>query len=46
MKVFAIVAAVAVGLYYLVFKTANGKTFVNSAAAKMGIGSSTNPLIV
>lgn len=45
MKIYIIVAAVAVGLYYVVFKTTWGKTFVNSFALKMGVGTAAKPLI-
>jgi hypothetical protein len=45
MKLFIIVAAVAAGLYYAVFKTVSGKGVVNGIALKMGIGTTAKPLI-
>jgi hypothetical protein len=45
MKFYLIIAAVCLGVYYVVFKTVTGKTAVNAAALKMGVSTAAKPLI-
>ena len=45
MKTYIIIASVLAGIYYVVFKTTWGKSFINTAALKFGIGTAAKPLI-
>jgi hypothetical protein len=45
MKTYAVIAAVVIGAYLIATKVLPVKTFINSAAAKLGFGTAALPLI-